>query len=708
MSHKGHYPRKHYQYLHVPDHWEQYWSKYPNGYTVLEALISWTSQVNAMVKTLNKTTDHVLVLDRQFRALDKELRAAFEGFKEYVEEDQQEFKDEVHTIINNFIASIDPRIQDIVVDSLTGWLGDGTLADIINEDVFNMKADKEQLDTVKRIITPDMTTNEIRETLLIGRDFKFTSGVYELDFHPLISEPTCLDLPSNISIEFEKGTILKSPATDSDRYYLLRIRDKENITLSGGVLIGDRDTHTGIDGEWGYGLIVYNSQNIEVENMHAQDFWGDGFAVQNRSSNITMTNCVADNNRRQGLTIGHVDNFKVKGCTFKNTNGTLPEAGVDIEPGTFGGIKGLSIDDCSFVGNNGSGLEINIMQMLTNTDNEEFIDIKGSNNTFEDNNAAIAYTTGGRVTTGKLQGLITFNNTLMRNNTSGLRHANIRKDINPRMVLNGVEIDNWNSYSHAINYYVTIDSDGADSANVKRYGGLEINGLKLVNSPVQTSNPGTSIRVQTNSEGRPIDLYIDGLETDNVDLGRVAYWNYGEGHIKYKAEKPFYKVGAVTGTGIAATQLNGLSIGNRQGYNLYLPNAKGYKGREFTFTARENSFLIRPAQGSSDLIKGVATDTLLEIFPGNTFTLKSDGVSQWELVEQVGGIKRSAAADTTRIYTSSSTHPTSGPFDTGTLILNSNPNNTVGGEVLIGWYRATTSSNHVLGVDWVELKFNVL
>lgn len=137
---------RHFKHLHIPDHWEQYWSKYPNGYTLLEALINWTSQVNKMVDSANHTSDHVLVLERQFKALDKELRAAWDGYKDKSAEDDSKFKDEVHTIINNFIGTIDPRLQDIVTNSMTDWLNDGTLADIINKDVFNMKADQIDLD----------------------------------------------------------------------------------------------------------------------------------------------------------------------------------------------------------------------------------------------------------------------------------------------------------------------------------------------------------------------------------------------------------------------------------------------------------------------------------------------------------------------------------------------------------------------------------
>lgn len=145
-KHYGHH--NHYKKLHIPDHWEHYWSKYPNGYTLLEALISWTSQVNDMIVSYNHMSDDMVALDRNFRALEKELRASWEGYKDHTEKTYTDFREEILTIVNNWISTIEPTIQDTVVSSLSGWLADGTLADIINNDVFDMKANQTDLDAV--------------------------------------------------------------------------------------------------------------------------------------------------------------------------------------------------------------------------------------------------------------------------------------------------------------------------------------------------------------------------------------------------------------------------------------------------------------------------------------------------------------------------------------------------------------------------------
>mgnify|MGYP000899668032 CR=1 FL=1 len=85
-----------FRHLDVPDQWNNYWSKYPNGYTILEALLNWVDQVNAMSDNLN----------------------------------------EVNLRLDDFINQFDAELQETVGVILRGWEADGTLARVINEEVF--------------------------------------------------------------------------------------------------------------------------------------------------------------------------------------------------------------------------------------------------------------------------------------------------------------------------------------------------------------------------------------------------------------------------------------------------------------------------------------------------------------------------------------------------------------------------------------------
>src|SRR5699024_9050528 len=48
--------------------------------------------------------------------------------------------------LNLFIEQFDERLQEQIVDTLNEWLEDGTLADIINQEVFDMKVDRSEFE----------------------------------------------------------------------------------------------------------------------------------------------------------------------------------------------------------------------------------------------------------------------------------------------------------------------------------------------------------------------------------------------------------------------------------------------------------------------------------------------------------------------------------------------------------------------------------
>lgn len=61
-----------FHHLNVPNQWQHYWSKYPEGYTILEALLNWVKQVDDMVDNVN---DWNTYLDKFVEQFDKELQS---------------------------------------------------------------------------------------------------------------------------------------------------------------------------------------------------------------------------------------------------------------------------------------------------------------------------------------------------------------------------------------------------------------------------------------------------------------------------------------------------------------------------------------------------------------------------------------------------------------------------------------------------------
>src|SRR5699024_4305276 len=221
----------------------------------------------------------------------------------------------------------------------------------------------------KILINDTMSTQHIQSLLDNGSDFKFLAGNYLLEGREIGGNWVYLNIPSNVNIEMEQGTVINIVPSDYGNAYnratiIFRIVDKENIVIDGGVLIGDRENTTDRTGEWGYGIKVDNSSNITIKNMQLNKTWGDGIAVQEQSKDVFIHNIVCDNNRRQGMTIGHVENLYVSESSFINTQGTPPAAGVDLEPSGVGYIRNIVFDKCVMRGNSGSGFEVNLVRML--------------------------------------------------------------------------------------------------------------------------------------------------------------------------------------------------------------------------------------------------------------------------------------------------------------------------------------------------------
>ena len=190
-----------------------------------------------------------------------------------------------------------------------------------------------------------------------GGTIEFSSGTY------LIDSIKSIRLKSNITLKFEKNSILKSLPNNAEGYEIIRIYNVKNIKLLGGVkIVGERNEHLGIKGEWGIGISIKGSKRIYIENSIITNCWGDGIYVGKSntklySKDITLKNIKFENNRRQGISIVSVINLKAINIIANNTNGTKPSSGIDLEPNNQNEyMKNVVIIKLSTKNNEGYGL----------------------------------------------------------------------------------------------------------------------------------------------------------------------------------------------------------------------------------------------------------------------------------------------------------------------------------------------------------------
>ncbi len=180
------------------------------------------------------------------------------------------------------------------------------------------------------------------------------SGTYMID------AVTKLRLGSNMTFEM-KGATLQAIPNNATNYSIIFMNNVSDVNVIGGTLIGERANHLGTEGEWGMGIAVMSSQNVVIHSVISKDAWGDGFYVGRSdnnpiSSNVKVCSVVADNNRRQGISIVAVDSMLVNNSTFSNTNGAPPMAGIDIEPDLGDNVNNVIIMNSQMFNNKGTGI----------------------------------------------------------------------------------------------------------------------------------------------------------------------------------------------------------------------------------------------------------------------------------------------------------------------------------------------------------------
>lgn len=168
-----------------------------------------------------------------------------------------------------------------------------------------------------------------------------------------------LVLGSTMTLKLADKAVLKMIPTSAPAYSILRIRRAKDVNVIGGTLQGDRKEHKGREGEWGMGIIIGpESERVTISGVTARHMWGDGFYLAD-GKDIALCSVVAEHNRRQGLSIIAANRVLVTNSVFRDTRGTPPSAGIDLEPDKPDQrISNVRIEHSKLIDNAGGGVLI--------------------------------------------------------------------------------------------------------------------------------------------------------------------------------------------------------------------------------------------------------------------------------------------------------------------------------------------------------------
>ena len=163
-------------------------------------------------------------------------------------------------------------------------------------------------------------------------------------------------------------------------FQMLRITSADNSTIDDLDFDANRTNRSPAE-VGAHTIEIRGSRGLTLRKVDVRNGVTDGFYISasdplNLDSfprDLSFVDCTADNNFRQGMSIIFGRNIAVKGtcdgsvngtcsCRFTNTNGTPPQAGIDLEPNISAtgtpGLDGTLIEGCLFADNKGYGIKV--------------------------------------------------------------------------------------------------------------------------------------------------------------------------------------------------------------------------------------------------------------------------------------------------------------------------------------------------------------
>lgn len=384
---------------------------------------------------------------------------------------------QINTLTDELNAFMSQDLQAYVEAKLTLWTSDGTLETLLDETFMpRLTAAESVLAASAQYATPTGTaddTSYLQDLIDDNAQVILKAGTY------LIDAVTKLVIPSNKTIIFEEGAVLQAIANNADSYTVISMSAVSNIEIRNPKIIGDRVGHTGVTGEYGHGLAVLSCDNIRVINPDVSYCWGDGIYI-NDSTNVKMNNVVVDNNRRNGFTLVSGENIMIDGILASNTNGTAPEAGIDIEPNLAGDpLKNIVFRNVKTVDNVYFGLMM-VFQAIVAEAHDISILIDGH----EDEGSAAGLCVSGFRATAQMTGSIMINNPSYRNSkSSAMMLYDYYANLTPPLIIKNPVIINPNTANNSTTY--PQNCSGISVNRESTYAGtLKMGNITIINPTI--------------------------------------------------------------------------------------------------------------------------------------------------------------------------------------------------------------------------------
>jgi hypothetical protein len=326
---------------------------------------------------------------------------------------------------------------------------------------------------------------------------------------------------SDMHIHIEPGTVIEANSgyVSEEQLFDLVLSSRVSIDAPGGaifrMLTADR-----VD-EHGHIFRVLDCDNIWINGIWCQDAGGDGIAVgrsDTPATNVYVTNCIFDNSYRNACSVTSGTNIIFENCDFRNTAGTSPQKGVDVEPNPDditptemgGSLDNIRFINCRSKDNTSSGFTVGLADLIQGTGTEVDVKFIGC----VDYGSAVGFDMSGglEANTGHVEfaGCSSYN---AGGNGLAVSHSGSPVSWTGGYIVNCNQDVNADArFGSAISVYSTGNTDG------REHGNLTVKGLK-VRDP--DGNMVKTVALQTITEPNSIIKNID-IEVDAAGVGNTA------------------------------------------------------------------------------------------------------------------------------------------------------------------------------------------
>jgi hypothetical protein len=531
-------------------------------------------------------------------------------------------------------------------------------------------------------------TAAIQTVLNKGGVIFVVEGVYIVD--PLIMQ-------SNTTLILSPKTTLKAKAGYTQFQRLLTVPGgSENITIQGNhgtiqMLKADYST-----GEDRHGLVIAaGSSNISVYDLTIKDTGGDGFYIN--GNNISLINCISDNARRNGLSIIGGAGINVVGGEYKNSSGTNPQYGIDIEPNNASEyLRGINIIGVKTSGNARGGISC-VPLKTVNSVSINISDWTSIDDGMDANSGGGAAMLFALSPTHIIGGEITVENcTIHTPKTSGVHFYQWSTNC-PRIKMRNVKVIDAGAVATVSNSFNLGFTKTETVTTTAPAGNFELIDCSAIdNRATPLMRVGCFIQQPfTNLTNVLISNFKQSGQTSGYTAPVVIVDNFGITDVKVTYPQEYVTAVAVTETLNRSHFGQTMTNGGQASHTINLPLASSNVGLEYLFRVTQAGGFVRIIPNAVDTIQRYGSDAGISIVAreiGDYIRLKSIGSNKWAVTEVAGqwnAFISTLPLSVKRISNGNlAAAPASGAWSLGDIVYNSVP--AAGGNV--GWVCTTAGT----------------